>query len=154
MAPLRVRLLVVGRGDAERYAALARTLGIADRVSFEGVQDAGLERYYHAADAFIMLSAYETFCMAALEALAAGLPVIITERMGIRDLVRDGEHGYVLPADANAADVADRLVVLRDPEVRARLGGRAREVGRSHDWAGVAARLAEEYGRVAREARG
>lgn len=154
MAPLRVRLLVVGRGDRERYVELSRALGIGDRVSFEGVQDAGLERYYQAADAFIMLSAYETFCMAVLEAMAAGLPVIIAERMGIRDLVRDGEHGYVLGVDASAADVADRVVNLGDAQLRARLGGRGREVARSHDWSGVAARLAEEYSRVARAARG
>jgi len=150
VAPLRVRLLVVGRGDAERYAALARTLGIADRVSFAGVQDCGLERYYHAADAFVMLSVYETFCMAALEAMAAGLPVIITERMGIRDLVRDGEHGYVVPVDASPEAVADRLVALSDPEVRTRIGSCGRDVARAHDWSAVAARLEHEYTRIAK----
>ena len=154
IAPLRIRLLVVGRGDAERYAALARTLGIADRVSFAGVQDSGLERYYHAADAFVMLSVYETFCMAALEAMAAGLPVIITERMGIRDLVRDGEHGYVVPVDASPESVADRLVALSDPEIRARIGTFSRDVARAHDWSAVAARLEREYTRIAKVVRG
>lgn len=149
LAPLRARLLVVGRGDVERHAELARALGIGDRVSFEGVQDAGLERYYHAADAFIMLSAYETFCMAALEAMAAGIPVIITDRMGICDLVRDGEHGIVLPADAGEELVSAAILRLADRGLRERMGERASAVAHAHDWGVVTSRLEEEYVRAA-----
>jgi UDP-glucose:(heptosyl)LPS alpha-1,3-glucosyltransferase len=146
----RARLLVVGRGDEARYMAHARSLGIEDQVTFVGVVESGLETYYHAADAFIMLSVYETFCMAAFDAMAARLPVIITDRMGICDLVRDGTHGFVVPRDCSAAQVAERILLLTDPGLRAELGERGRSVAEAHEWSMVADRLAAAYRDVAR----
>jgi len=150
-APM-IRLIVVGRGDAVRYRDIASALGLKERVAFEGLCDSRIETYYHAADAFIMRSAYETFCMAALEAMAAGIPVIITNRMGICDLVRDGDHGIVVPADAGEDVVAAAIVRLTDPSLRARMGERASAVARAHDWGAVTARLEGEYVRAVQRA--
>jgi glycosyltransferase involved in cell wall biosynthesis len=61
-----------------------------------------------------------------LEALAAGLPLVTTDRATISDTVGDGEAGFVLP-DPDPDDLADRLLVLlRDPELRARMSHAAR----------------------------
>lgn len=147
-----IRLIVVGRGDAVRYREIASALGLKGRVAFEGLCESRIESYYHAADAFIMLSAYETFCMAALEAMAAGIPVIITDRMGICDLVRDGEHGIVVPSDAGEGTVSAAILRLTDPSLRARMGEQASAVARAHDWGAVTSRLEEEYVRAVQRA--
>jgi UDP-glucose:(heptosyl)LPS alpha-1,3-glucosyltransferase len=73
----------------------ARDLGVGGDVIFAGPQSQGIERYYSAADAFALLSEFDTFGMVVLEAMAAGLPVIVSDRMGARDIVTDGVNGFV-----------------------------------------------------------
>src|SRR5512140_579596 len=90
-----LRLLVVGRGNEGKYRALATSLGIADSVVFAGAHAEGVERYYRAADLFAMLSRYDTFGMVVLEAMAAGLPVVISPNVGAKDVVEEGLNGFV-----------------------------------------------------------
>ncbi len=117
--------IVVGRDKrAPRYVALARRLGIGDRVRFVGsVSD--VRPYYAAADAFALATLYDPFPNAALEAMACGLAVLTTTRCGAAEIVRDGESGFVRDA-LDVAGLADALSRL-DPETGARLGANARD---------------------------
>jgi len=148
------RLLVVGKGDARRYGNLARSRGIAGAVAFAGPQAAAVERYYRASDAFAMLSRFDTFGMAALEAMAAGLPVILGANVGARDLVTDGENGFVVAGGEGTSEVARRLLALADGQARARMGERAAETAARHTWDATASAVEEVYERVLRDARG
>ena len=87
------------------------------------------------------------------EALACGLPVLVTARGPLPELVRDGESGRVL--DETAESFADALVALwRDPEQRRRLGETARrDACRRFDPDRQAERVAKAYGSVLAEAR-
>ncbi|MFZ2541667.1 MAG: glycosyltransferase family 4 protein, partial [Gallionella sp.] len=109
-----IRLLVVGRGDEGKYGRMAQSLGIAEAVTFAGTQVERLERYYRAADIFIMLSKFDTFGMVVLEAMASGLPVIVSPNVGAKDLVEEGVNGFILPAPQDADAAADRIVRLSD----------------------------------------
>ena len=123
-------LLVLGAGS-EACAGLAERLGVAGRVRFLGYR-LDVERVYQAADLFLLPTAYETFCRAAHEAAACGLPVVATPVSGIRQLVGRDEAGVVVRR--NPADIAralDRLAA--DPDLRARMGGVARERARAYD---------------------
>src|SRR4030095_7675249 len=95
-------VVVVGRDKrTESYAALARRLGIGERVRFAGaVSD--VRPYYAAADAFVLASLYDPQPNAMLEAMACGLPVVTTPKCGTAELVREGENGFV----RDALDVA------------------------------------------------
>jgi len=112
------------RGDVE---ALARELGIADRVRLLGyVEDMG--DWYAAFDAFLLTSLNEGTPVVAIEAQAAGVPVVATDAGGTRTVVGDGETGFVVPVGA-VDELSDRLRRLRDdPALRAELAetGRAR----------------------------
>jgi glycosyltransferase involved in cell wall biosynthesis len=90
------------------------------------VEDVG--PWYFAFDAFLMASANEGTPVVAIEALAAGRPVVGTRVGGMADVVRDGETGFLVdPGDVDG--LADRLQRLaRDPELRARLGAAGRDV--------------------------
>jgi glycosyltransferase involved in cell wall biosynthesis len=106
------------RADAER---LASELGVDERVRFLGyVDDVG--DWYATLDAFLLTSLNEGTPVVAIEALAAGVPVVATDAGGTRTVVDDGETGFVVPVgDVDA--LADRLTTLRDePALRARLG--------------------------------
>jgi glycosyltransferase involved in cell wall biosynthesis len=106
------------RGEVER---LAVEQGIRDRVRILGyVEDMGA--WYGAFDAFLLTSANEGAPVVAIEALAAGIPVVATDAGGTKNVVDDGESGF-LTAIGDIDALAERLRRLEcNPELRARLG--------------------------------
>lgn len=139
-----IRLLVVGRGVENKYRKLAQSLGVAGAVTFAGTQVDGLERYYRAADIFIMLSVFDTFGMVVLEAMAAGLPAIVSPNVGAKDLVEEGRNGYILPTQTDVEAAADRIIQLIAAPHREAVGMAAAQTASVHDWE----RLAEEIGKI------
>jgi len=144
-----LKVLVVGKGKWRRYMALARDLGIGDRVIFAGVTRE-VEKYYLAGDIFAMPSVYDTFGMAVLEAMVAGLPVIITRKVGAKDLVDSGVHGFVLGEDPSPPDFSEKLAFLMDEENRMKMGENARQTALQHTWDKVADQVADLYSLLAR----
>ncbi len=103
-------LLVAGsdRGAAITFAALARRLGIEDRVRFlGGVEDIG--GLYVAADVFVVPSLFETFGAAAIEALYFGLPVIIGGGAGVSSMIEEEGVGTVVDVPADPASLAHAI---------------------------------------------
>ncbi|MBU0620427.1 MAG: glycosyltransferase family 4 protein [Gammaproteobacteria bacterium] len=140
-----IHLLVVGRGDEAKYRRLAQSLGIGEAVTFAGTQVAGLERYYRAADAFVLFSRYDTFGMVVLEAMAAGLPVIVSPNVGAKDLVEEGCNGYILPAPQDVEAAAASMAELADAERRTRMGESASQTAAEHDWKRLAENMEQLY---------
>jgi UDP-glucose:(heptosyl)LPS alpha-1,3-glucosyltransferase len=125
----RFKLLVVGKGNEKKYGSMAENLGIKDHVIFTGIMPREeLEKIYAASDIFAMLSRFDTFGMAALEAMAASLPVIISASVGARDLVRDGENGFVIPDPTEEKAVADRIEMMLRMDIREKM---AQEAGKT-----------------------
>jgi len=140
-----IRLLVVGRGNESKYRKMAQSLGISDAVTFAGTQVEGLERYYRAADIFIMLSIFDTFGMVVLEAMAAGLPVIISPNVGAKDLVEEAVNGFTLPAPQDADAAADCIVRLVDNARREAMGASAATTAVMHDWEKLSENMEQIY---------
>lgn len=143
-----IRLMVVGRGNESKYRKQTQSLGIAEAVTFAGTQVEGLERYYRAADAFIMLSKFDTFGMVVLEAMAAGLPVIVSHNVGAKDLVEEGVNGFVLPSPLDAIAAAERITRLSDTELRKEMGAGATQTASVHDWERLAEKMEHLYQKV------
>jgi glycosyltransferase involved in cell wall biosynthesis len=125
-------LCMVGDGpDRDQLEQLAHELGIARSCFFVGYQE-DVAGYYALFDAFLLPSVNEGTPVSAIEALAAGTPVVATRVGGVPDVVRDGLDGFLVsPGDVDGA--AARLASLAaDPELRRRLGdaGRARMLDR------------------------
>jgi len=128
-------LLVVGRGDQERFGALARSCGAGDRVHFVGGTSEP-ERYYASADAFLLPSAYEAFPMVALEAAAAGLPLIACRVSGVEELIEEGHDGWMVERDAAA--ITERLFTLgADAALRIAVGRASRQSSARYVWGEV-----------------
>jgi 1,2-diacylglycerol 3-alpha-glucosyltransferase len=128
--PNDVHLLVVGRGPRlPELHALARRLGVDDRVHFcADVADADLPAYLRAADLFVFPSQnrQEGFGLAVAEALAAGLPVVIADMPGVREVIEPGEQGLLVEPMIQSDLVAKIRELLDDPARRARMGREAR----------------------------
>jgi glycosyltransferase involved in cell wall biosynthesis len=92
------RLVIVGDGpDRGRIAAMIKNMGLSQRVFVVGKQDpAGVLLYLAAAEFFILNSGYEGFSHQILEAMAAGVPVITTFAGGNREVIRQGENGFMV----------------------------------------------------------
>ncbi len=144
-----VRVLLVGGTTApgdratdhevERLRALSTQLGVDDIVRFYGpVPQAGLPDLYRAADVSVVPSRYESFGMAALEALACGTPVVASRTGGLQSTVRDGRNGYLAPIGDETAFAHSIETVLCRPHLAARLAEEAARTARRYSWQRVA----------------
>jgi UDP-glucose:(heptosyl)LPS alpha-1,3-glucosyltransferase len=141
-ADARAHLVVVGKDKAEsRAAADARALGIAGRVHLVGGQKE-VGPWYGAADSFVLPTLYDPFPNAALEAMAAGLPVITSVQSGAAELV-DASNGRVCDALDEAA--LARFLREFDPAGAARLGEYARRTAMDFGLDTMARKLVQLY---------
>lgn len=125
-------LLVVGdgpdRGDLE---ARVQALGIGDRTVWVGERNpAELSRLYAAMDLVAVPSLFEGFGLVAVEAMAAGKPVVASATGGLMEIVVDGVTGTLVPA-GNRAALAEAIVsLLKDPAGAAAMGRDARRIAK------------------------
>ena len=145
-----VRLLVVGGVEegpgVEWLLRLARSRGLSDLLDWRpAAPQHEMAAYYAAADVCAVPSLHETFGLAALEAMACGVPVVASDAGGLRELVRHGETGLLCPP-GNAAALAEALdAVLSDPPRAARMGEAGALRAGLFTWDTSAARLAAVY---------
>jgi len=110
-----VRFAIVGDGPLRAsLEAAARSLGIAGRVEFLG-ERSDIENVLRGASQFWLTSRWEGMPNVVLEAMASGVPVLATDVGGVRELIRDGVDGFVLPPDDAAAFARHARALLDDP---------------------------------------
>jgi len=133
---IKVTANLLGTGDAMHdYQELARQLGVEQEVHFQGyVPRENLPEHYSSADVFVLPSYNEGMSLAALEAMAAGLPVVLTRTGGTDSLVEQGINGFTF----DWADVDELVKSLRclaqDRELVRRMGKASRERAEMFSW--------------------
>jgi len=130
MVPSAHRFFVIGPDDPEKADALApsaRKAAEARGVIFLG-RRSDLQRLLPAFDLFVLASHREGLPRAAMEAAACGLPVVATNIRGCRQVVDDGENGFLVPVRNASALAAAMDKLISDPDLRDRCGvaGRAK----------------------------
>ncbi len=115
-------LLMAGEGPERASAqALARRLGLQERVRFMGRQD-HIEDILSMADVFLLPSELESFGLSALEAMATGVPVVGSDAGGLPEVVKHTETGFLLPVGDVEGMAARTLEILKDEEHQRCLG--------------------------------
>lgn len=143
--PERVHLLLPGRGgELEACRTLAKTLGIAHRVSMPGFAE-DMELYRRAADVCVSASRFEGLPFHVMEAMACALPCVLTDVKGHRDLVTGGETGYLFPYNDEGAFRRHIETLMGDPACTKAMGLRAREVSARYGIDRVLPRLLPLY---------
>src|SRR5690348_6622049 len=94
---------------------MAKALGDGDRAQFLGARN-DLPRFYRAADAFVLPSAYEAFALVSIEAMACGLPIFVTRIGGTEEYIQDWVNGRFISRVAEdlgdlCAEVFGRAVI-------------------------------------------
>jgi glycosyltransferase involved in cell wall biosynthesis len=122
----QLHLLVVGDGHLrEPLEKQTVDLGINDRIHFLGARR-DLGNILSAIDLFVMPSLWEGLPLSMVLAMGAGLPVVATRVAGIPEVVHDGETGVLIPPADSTALGAALVKLVRDSELRARIGSAAR----------------------------
>ncbi len=146
-----VSLRIAGDGpERSRLEATVQRLSLESSVQFRGwVEHADVPTFLDELDVFVMPSTWEGFGVAAAEASAAGLPVVATNVYGIPDVVIDGETGLLVPPKDPGALARSVSLLVRDAQLRAKLGEAGRAyVARHYDWTENARQMASIYERL------
>ncbi|MGM0522393.1 MAG: glycosyltransferase, partial [Pseudomonadota bacterium] len=132
-SPHNFHLLLLGEGhDRDRLQARIEALGLREHVTLVGAVPPGeVAHYCHLAELFVFASRSETQGMVVLEAMAAGLPVVVIRSSGIEDIVAHGVNGYKTGPDPQAW--SQRIDdILSDDALKARMSGQASGCAAEH----------------------
>lgn len=122
-----VDLLLAGEGPSRTdLENLATELGVRDRVKFLGVRS-DVPQVLQASDIFALTSVSEAASLTLLEAMACGLPVVVTDVGGNPELARQGIDGFLVPRGDSRSCAQALLRLVDDPELRNRLGQNGRQ---------------------------
>ena len=130
------RLKIVGEGpERAPLERLARTLGIERRVHFMGAQSAAeVQRQLQQMDIFVLPSLAEGMSNAALEAAAAGLPLLLSRVGGADQLVAEGKNGFFISV-TDESDLARRLEYFQfNTKIIQKMGARSRQTAKEFSW--------------------
>lgn len=144
-----VKLLIAGGGEKKRkYRKMVEALGIEDKVIFLGLID-DMRSIYLLSDIFILPTLSEPAGMAPLEAMATGLPVIVSgpEYAGCAEQINDGE-AVILSNPENPHEIAEALLDLMDEGRRAELGEKGRCLAEKLTWEKTTKDTLSVYNRI------
>ena len=145
-----LHVYIAGSGSKEgNLKKLAKELNIEENVKFLGFIS-GDEKYayYKSADIYVHPSRYETFGVVLLEAMACGKPVIASNVGGIPFVVEDGKTGLLFESE-NVEELVEKIMLLlRDEEMRAKMGEAGRNRARGFTWERSAEMTVEVYKEV------
>ncbi len=146
----KARLLVVGGWQREHYVDVARDLGISDLVIFAGKSSA-VQELYSVANVLVLPSLYEPFGLVVLEAMASGIPVIVSKCAGAAEVIRDNVNGLLLEDPSNPKMIAAKVSrVLNDLTFMKKIAKNARKTAEQYSWDRMAAEVMKVYEEVVR----
>lgn len=134
LTELPIDALIVGRENPQDYRSMVQTRDLDARVQFRPPRS-DVEVYYAAADAYAGPSIEDTFAQPPAEAMACGLPVIVSSANGTSEIIHHGVDGLILENPRDAASLSRMIRQLyEDKSFRERLGTNAAHTAREYTW--------------------
>lgn len=142
-----LKLIVIGGGVSESAVRAAFPESLRPRVScIQTADEFETAAAFAAADIYLLPSLFEGTPLTLIEAMMSGMPIVTTAVCGMKDVVRDGENGLLVPVRSPEAIVAAVERLLGDATLRARLGKTARdEALEKYTWKQVAVPILKVY---------
>ncbi len=146
----QIRLLVVGTDAWESYRETITQLRLEGRVTFLPVRS-DVEFYYAAADLYVGPSLEDAFSLPPLEAMACGVPAIVSSQAGVSEIIEHGRNGFVLDDPRDSSGLAALIAMLYEKEaLRQEVAESAAATARNHNWESNARQLCQLFQEVLR----
>ncbi|TRZ55218.1 glycosyltransferase family 1 protein [archaeon] len=133
----RVKLLVMGKdlGDEKiaNYQALAKKIGVGDKLVYGGFTNE-IKKYFSVGDIFVFPTLYEPFGLVITEAMASGMPDVVSRCAGAAELIEDGKEGMLLDNPKNHKEIAEKINYLIDNNLFRKMGKAARAKAETFTW--------------------
>ena len=156
-----VRCLIMGKGlerleslidehNLKKYIVLVKEQSFRNSkvIDLAKVPNDTLLSAYTSSDIYVSSSLIEGFALVAVEAMAAGLPIVATNVPGNKDAVKDGENGLLVESK-DAKQMANKIIcLLRDEELRRKLSKMSKNMAQQYDWRLIAQRYLDVYTKV------
>lgn len=140
------RLVVAGRVSAREVMRSAAAFKLSEKVIVTGPTE-DVAAYHAAADVFVLPTQYEAFCLAILEALGSGLPVVTSDVPGARDAISEGVNGLLVRDPSSGEELAASVSLMLDAEYRQNMSESASHSVEQYQWP----RVLEKYEAVLRD---
>ena len=132
------KLVAVGDGNREFYHTLSRQLWVEENVRLVSKQK-NIADYFQMADIFVFPTQYEPFGLVIFEALACGLPTIVSKCAGASELLSDGKNGFLIDDPTDVKEITSLIQrAIESPEKLKELAREARLLAESNSWDHVA----------------
>lgn len=144
----RLKIVAVGVVPDQFLARLLDRSGYESQVVVVG-PTAEIVPYYGAADCFVLPTFYDTFSLATLEAMACGLPVIVSRMAGVAEILTNGVDALLLQSPRDVEELTKKLSwLVTDEALRIRLGENARKTAEQHSWDIVTEQTLQVYSQL------
>ncbi|HPN96140.1 MAG TPA: glycosyltransferase family 4 protein [Candidatus Moranbacteria bacterium] len=148
----QIRLKIIGDGsDSEDLKKLSCKLKLEKNIEFLGrVPHEDVQKYYQEASVFVLPSLNEGMSNAMLEALSSGLPILATDTGGTKELIREGENGFIIKM-RDSADIAEKIEkLIEDKNLRQKMAQNSREMAKKLSWKNVADKYYQLYEKISK----
>ncbi|SDZ63327.1 Glycosyltransferase involved in cell wall bisynthesis [Evansella caseinilytica] len=140
-----IKLLLAGEGSCfQRYKSLVHRLGVEKHVEFLGYRN-DVDKLMTLSDIAVSAALHEGLPVNVMEAMATGLPLVVTDTRGNRDLVRHGVNGYVTPVTDDEQFAAAVEKLYRSEERRSKLGEESIQAIQNYSLQEVMTQMSEVY---------
>ena len=130
----RIKLLLIGPQRGRHYVRYIKRYGLQKRVIPMGFRK-DTAALYRASDIFVFPRLYEACSIAVLEAMASGLPCIVSKETGTAEVMENGVDGIILKNPKNAVEISQKIKILAENyEIRKRIGENARKKALQYRW--------------------
>jgi len=146
------RLILIGNGEEKQdLVKLTGDLNLGNLITFVGkIPNEKVPEYMAASNVFVLPSLSEGFPLVSLEAMACGLPIVVSRVCGLPEIVEDGKNGFLVES-GNPEQIAEKvLLLLEDDELRERMSRNNKEKVKDYTWEGVIGRLERIYEAIGR----
>ncbi|HEU4719050.1 MAG TPA: glycosyltransferase [Bacteroidia bacterium] len=144
----KIGLLIVGDGTQRKMLEeKVREMHIGEQVTFAGkVDHREVPLWHNRIDIFVNISAYESFGVSVLEAMACEVPVIVSDTGGLSDIVDEGVQGFRVPVNDIAATTLAMEKLVTDADLRMRMGKAGRlKVSEKYEWENNVGEMIDVY---------
>ena len=148
----KIKLLIVGKGTEKTYLeSLAKKLKVSEKIIWiPYISDTEMADYYHAANAFSIMSPYEGQSIVALQAVATGLPIIAANAGALPELCHDGENGFLVEAYDYQALAVKMNEIARNKGLLRKFATESRKISLLHDRLKILRKLELIYGKLSK----